>query len=140
MYIVDKTVLVLPERDGVVLLLWILCFLFAGSNEESPVHSHSLQHVLRIVSREQIVEPLFTEVTVLLRNGVPKDLLKRRALQGVNLIFGEGERENSMKGDSVVHDGHFTDRGGGGIFIKISRGQGTSDETGTISYNLRWHT
>ena len=82
----------LPERDGVVLLLRVLRSLFAWSNEEGSVHPHPLQHVLRVMPGQLSVEPLLPEVTVLLGDRVPKDLLKCWALQGVHLIFREGGR------------------------------------------------
>ena len=51
-------------------LLRILRFLFAWSNEKCPVHSNPLQHVLRVVSRQFFMKPLFPKVAVLLRDRV----------------------------------------------------------------------
>ena len=107
----------LPERDGVVLLLRVLRSLFARSNEEGSVHPHPLQHVLSVVPRQLSVEPLLPEMAVLLGDRVPKDLLKRWALQGVHLIFGEGGG-----GGRILYNNDHTvqGEGGGGYSSKYS--------------------
>ena len=68
-------------------------FHFTGSNEKRAIHSHSLQHVLRFMSSQLLMEPSLSKMAVLLRDRITKDLLKHGALERIGLGVGVRERE-----------------------------------------------
>ena len=75
------------------------------SDEKGSVHPYPLQHVLRLLSCEFLVEPRLTQVTVLLGHRETQDLLKGRALQRVTLQDGERERGREVRREEGGREG-----------------------------------